>query len=198
MKQGTTVVCKVKAGKEKVVLGASKPLKIGHANDCAVRGSIIYVTHSGEKNVIHRVSTGKLQKLSDVMVTGCKGGFNGISCMGKGFILKKMGSRKCYVTDDLFRYKSTIVLSKTRKIGQGMTWHKGRLYRGSSIGQSKKNYVCVYNSKGKLLKTYHYDHKGELEDVFIVDDKIKVTIYTKPKKHGKRHFECHIKTIASI
>ena len=144
MKHKTSRIVKVKANM--TVLKVSKTLKVGHANDCCVRGSIIYITHSGKKSVIHRVSASTLEKLPDINVKGCKGGFNAITCFGNGFLLKKMGSRKCYVVDGAFRYKSTITLSKTYKVGQGMTWANGRLYRGSSVGQSKKNRVAVYNS----------------------------------------------------
>ena len=193
--KGTCVVCKVKAGAQKEVIGASKPLKIGHANDCCVRDGIIYVTHSGSKSVIHRVSADTLEKLSDIKVKGCDGGFNGISCMGKGYIVKKMHTRKCYVLDANFKRKKTITLSKTRKDGQGMTWVDGKLYRGASQLQSTKNYISVYNSKGKCIKEYHYKHKMELEDVFVFGGTIKAIFYKKYKKKGKKHFEAHIKTI---
>jgi hypothetical protein len=198
MKKKTTVVCKLMAGKEKTVLGVSKPLKIGHANDCCVRGNIILVTHSGKRNVIHRVSANTLTKLPDVNVSGCKGGFNGIACMSENYLLKKMGSKKCYVVDSAFRYKNTIKLSKTKKIGQGITYHDGRIYRATSIGQSKRNYVMVYNRHGKLLKTYHYKHKCEIEDVFVAGDNIRISIYRKRKKNGKKHFEAFIRTLAKV
>ena len=206
MKKKTTVIVKLKAGSEKEVLGASEPLKVGHANDCCVKGGIVYITHSGGRGVIHRVSAHTLEKLPDIKIKGCEGGFNGISCMGNGFILKKIGSRKCYIFDGGWNIKKhkegkhkgkpkTITLSSTMKVGQGMTWHKGKLYRGSSVGQSKRNWVCVYNSKGKLVKKYHYKHKCELEDVFVVDGKIKISIYKKPKKKGKRRFQAFIRTL---
>ena len=193
IKHKTSRIVKVKAGKEKEVLKVSKTLKVGHANDCCVRGSIIYITHSGKKSVIHRVSASTLEKLPDITVKGCKGGFNAITCFGTGFLLKKMGSRKCYVVSDTFHYKSTITLSKTYKVGQGMTWYNGRLYRGSSVGQSKKNRVAVYNGKGKLLKVYNYKKKCELEDVFVVGGVLKIGIYRKYKKKGKKHFKAFIK-----
>lgn len=198
MKHKTSKIVKVKAGKEKEVLKVSKTLKVGHANDCCVRGSIIYITHSGKKSVIHRVSASTLDKLPDITVKGCKGGFNAITCFGTGFLLKKMGSRKCYVVSDTFHYKSTITLSKTYKVGQGMTWYKGRLYRGSSVGQSKKNRVAVYNGKGKLLRVYHYKKKCELEDVFVVGGVLKIGIYRKYKKKGKKHFKAFIKKVKRL
>ena len=198
MKKKTTIICKVKQGKEKKVLGVSKPLKVGHANDCCVRGSIIYITHSGEKSVIHRVSASTLKKLPDITVKGCEGGFNGISCMGSGYILKKMGSRKCYVVDENWCYLRTIKLSKTYKIGQGITWENGKLYRASSVGQSKKNRVAVYNSNGKLKKVYHYKHKCELEDVIVDKHRLIITYYRKHKVHGKKKFEAYLKTIAEV
>ena len=195
MKHKTSRIVKVKANM--TVLKVSKELKVGHANDCCVRGSIIYITHSGKKSTIHRVSASTLDKLPDITVKGCKGGFNGITCFGTGFLLKKMGSRKCYVVDGAFKYKSTITLSKTYKVGQGMTWANGRLYRGSSVGQSKKSKVAVYNAKGKLLKTYYYKHKCEIEDVFIVDGKIKVSYYKKRKK-PKKKFEAYIVSLGRV
>ena len=198
MKKKTTIICKVKEGEEKKVLGVSKPLKIGHANDCCISGSIIYVTHSGEKNVIHRVSANTLEKLPDVYVTGCKGGFNAITCFGTGFLVKKMASRKCYVLDDLLRYKKTITLSTTMKVGQGMHWDpkRARLFRASSVGQSKKNYVCVYKANGKLVKKYHYKHKCELEDVMTNSaGHVVMTIYRKKKTKQGKKFRAHLKTL---
>lgn len=196
MKHKTSRIVKVKANM--TVLKVSKALKVGHANDCCVRGNIIYITHSGEKSVIHRVSASTLEKLPDITVKGCKGGFNAITCFGNGYLLKKMGSRKCYVVSDTFHYKSTITLSKTYKVGQGMTWYNGRLYRGSSVGQSKKNRVAVYNGKGKLLKVYHYKKKCELEDVFVVGGVLKIGIYRKYKKKGKKHFKAFIKKVKKL
>ena len=195
MTQETTVIVKLLHGKEKKVLGASKPLKVGHANDCCVRGDTIYITHSGRSNAIHRVSATTLKKLSDVTITGCKGGFNGISCMGKGYIVKKMSSKKCYILDKDFKYKSTMTLSKTRKVGQGMTWVDGKLYRGASQGQSKENWVSIYNSKGKCIKEYQYKHECELEDVFVFGETIKCSVYKKYTKKGKKHFEAYIRTV---
>ena len=196
MKHKTSKIVKVKANM--TVLKESNTLKVGHANDCCVRGSIIYITHSGKKSVIHRVSASTLDKLPDIAVKGCNGGFNAITCFGTGYLLKKMGSRKCYVVDGAFRYKSTITLSKTYKVGQGMTWYNGRLYRGSSVGQSKKSKVAVYNGKGKLLKVYHYKHKGELEGVFVIGHSLLISIYRKYKKNGKKKFKAYIKKIAKV
>ena len=198
MKHKTSKIAKVKDDEKKTVLKVSKTLHIGHANDCCIRGSIIYITHSGKKSVIHRVSANGLKKLPDIKPKGCKGGFNAITCFGTGFLVKKMGSRKCYVVDGAFKYKSTITLSKTYKVGQGMTWANGRLYRGSSVGQSKKNRVAVYNGKGKLLKVYRYKHKGELEGVFVIGHSLLISIYRKYKKHGKKKFKAYIKKIAKV
>lgn len=197
MKRKTSKIVKLKAGKKKKVVAISGTLKVGHANDCCVHKGVIYITHSGKKSVIHRVSASSLKKLADIKVKGCKGGFNAITCFGNGYLLKKMGSRKCYVVDAGFHYKSTITLSKTYKVGQGMTWYNGRLYRASSVGQSKKSKVAVYNAKGKLLKTYYYKHKCEIEDVFIVDGKIKVSYYKKHKK-PKKKFEAYIVSLGRI
>ena len=197
MAEKTTIVCKVKEGTEKKVLGVSKPLKVGHANDCCIRGGVVYITHSGEKNVIHRVSAHTLEKLPNIYVTGCKGGFNAITCFGSGFLVKKMASRKCYVLDDMLRYKKTITLSSTMKVGQGMHWDKkrARLLRASSIGQSKKNYVCEYKASGKLVEKHHYDHKCELEDVMVNSaGDIIVTIYKKTGKKKKK-FEAFIRKL---
>ena len=185
-----TVIVKLKAGKEKRVLGVSKPLHVGHANDCCVRHGILYITHSGKSNRIHRVSTASLKKLEDIKVTGCKGGFNGISCMGKGYIVKKMASRKCFVLNDKFQYKSTIKLDKTYKVGQGITWHDGKLYRASSVRQSTQNYITVYNSKGVVTHRYHINEKCELEDVmFNRHGHLIASIYKK--SHGK--YEAYLK-----
>lgn len=188
----------VKMTKDLKVVKISSPLKVGHCNDMCERDGILYITHSGKKNVIHRVNAKTLKKLENTKVKGCKGGFNAITCFGNGFLLKKMGSRKCYVVDGAFRYKSTITLSKTYKVGQGMTWANGRLYRGSSVGQSKKSKVAVYNGKGKLLKVYHYKHKGELEGVFVIGHSLLISIYRKYKKHGKKKFKAYIKKIAKV
>ena len=79
-----------------------------------------------------------------------------------------------------------------------MTWANGRLYRGSSVGQSKKNRVAVYNGKGKLLKVYHYKKKGELEGVFVIGHSLLISIYRKYKKHGKKKFRAYIKKIAKV
>ena len=187
MKHKTSRIVKFKAGKEKKVLKVSDVLRIGHGNDCCVRDGILYITHSGKSNAIHRVDADSLKKLPDVTVTGCRGGFNGICCMGKGYLVKKMSSRKVYVLDNNFRCRSTITLSNTMKVGQGMTWHDGKLYRASSVGQSRKNYVCVYDSKGRPLKKLHYDHTCEIEDVMIVDGRIKVSIYRKRGKKRKKY-----------
>ena len=195
MKHKTSKIAKVKDDEKKTVLKVSKTLHIGHANDCCVRGSIICITHSGKKGVIHRVSANGLKKLPDIKPKGCKGGFNGISCMGSGYILKKMGSKKCYVLDEHWKHKKTIKLSKTYKIGQGMTWVDGRLYRGSSVGQSKKSKVAVYNAKGQLLKTYHYKKKGELEDVFVKEGHIYISIYRKKKVDGKKKFMAFVRRL---
>lgn len=198
MSKKTTIICKVKQGVEKKVLGVSKVLKVGHANDCCVRGNIIYITHSGSKSVIHRVSAASLKKMSDVKVKGCKGGFNAISCFGDGFIVKKMASHKCYVLTDTFRYRKTIKLSKTYTVGQGMTWENGRLYRASSTGQSTNNRVAVYNAKGKLLKVYKFKHKCEVEDVYVDGKRLIVAYYKKHKVNGKKSFEAYLKTIARL
>ena len=90
------------------------------------------------------------------------------------------------------------ILSKTYKVGQGITWANGRLYRGSSVGQSKKSKVAVYNGKGKLLKVYHYKHKGELEGVFVIGHSLLISVYRKYKKHGKKKFKAFIKKIAKV
>lgn len=198
MSKGTTIICKVKQGTEKKVLGVSKVLKVGHANDCCVRGNIIYITHSGEKSVIHRVSATSLKKLSDKKVTGCKGGFNAISCFGNGFIVKKMASHKCYILDEYLHYKKTFKLNKTYTVGQGMTWSGGKLYRASSTGQSTNNKVAVYNSKGKLVKVYKYKHKCELEDVYVDGNRLIIAYYRKRKVNGKKSFEAYLKTIAKL
>ena len=187
MKYKTSVIVKFKAGREKRVLKVSDVLRIGHGNDCCVRDGVLYITHSGKSNAIHRVDVDSLKKLPDVTVTGCRGGVNGICCMGEGYLVKKMSSSKVFVLDSRFRYLSTITLSAVMKVGQGMTWYKGKLYRASSQGQSKKNYVCVYDSKGKLLKKLHYNHICEIEDVMIVNGVIKVSIYRKRGKQRKKH-----------
>jgi hypothetical protein len=200
MSKGTTVIVKFHTGAEKEIVKVSKVLNVGHANDCCARGGVLYITHSGSSNRIHRVDADTLEKLQDVVVTGCKGGFNGITCFGTGYMVKKMSCRKVYVLDNKFRYKSTVTLSKTYKVGQGMHWDRGtkRLYRAASNGQSTKNYVAAYSAKGKLKKVWRYKSKCELEDVMVVGDKLKISVYKKHKVKGKKKFEAFIRTLAEL
>ncbi|WP_027868848.1 hypothetical protein [Eubacterium sp. AB3007] len=195
MKKGTSRIVKLKAGKEKEVIKVSKTLHIGHGNDCCVRDGVLLVTHSGKSNAIHRIDAKTLEKMPDAIVTGCSGGFNAICCFGKGYLVKKMASKKVYVLDDKFRKKGVIRLSKTYKLGQGMAYHDGKIYRAFSQGQSHENYVCVYDSKGKLIKKHHYDHVCEIEDVMIVGGQIKVSIYRKVKKKGKTKSRAYIRKL---
>lgn len=198
MRRKLSKIVKFKSGKQKKIVKISKTMSIGHANDCCVKGGILYVTHSGKSNAVHRIDATSLVKMSDVVVSGCEGGFNAICTHKDGFLIKKMHSKKIFVLDAEFKKKDTIKLSKTRKVGQGMTCHKDRIYRASSVGRSRKNYVSVYSIKGKLLKTHHYDKVCEIEDVMIVGGKIKVSLYKKYKKGKKKHFEAYIKTIVKL
>ena len=187
----------VKMTKDLKVVKISSPLKVGHCNDMCERDGILYITHSGKKNVIHRVNAKTLKKLENTKVKGYKNGrFNAITCFGNGFMLKQMASKKIIITDKKFNYLHTVKLSETMKLGQGMTWAKGKLYRASSVKQSRKNYICVYSSKGKLLDRIHYNHKGELEDVMMVDGKLMLYIHRKKKtKKGKKKFKALLKKV---
>lgn len=192
MKKETSIIVRLKAGKEKTVLGISDVMKVGHGNDCCQNGDTIYIVASGNTNIIHRVSAKTLEKLSPVKVQGCKGGFNGIACFGKGFIVRKMHTKKFYILDENFKKVKTITIPKRLTHEQGIDWHDGKLYCAASKWQSTKNRIGVYNIKGKHLKTYHYKKKCELENVFVVDGTLKFGIYKKYKRGGKKRFEAYI------
>lgn len=179
------------------IVKVSGALKLGHGNDCCIRSGILYITHSGGSKTVHRVNAKTLTKAKggDVEVKGVKaGGFNGITCFGEGFALKKMGSQGIYIVDKGFRYKRKIKLSKRFSVSQGLTFRGGRFYRGSSRLQSKKNYVSIYSEVGKYIKRKQYAHKCELEGVFFVDDVLYATVYKKykKKKKGKTYYEAYI------
>ena len=191
----TTVIAKVKEGAEKKVLGVSKVLKVGHANDCCVKDGILYITHSGDSRAIHRVDIKTLKKLSDVKASE-PGGYNGITVYKDGFILRK-GSY-FYITDKNFKVKKKIKQSKTFKISQGICYNPkdNRIYRGSSISQSKSNYVSIYKMDGTYVKNIHYNKTCELEGVMIKDNgSLVISYYRTYKKKGKKHFEAHLKTL---
>ena len=177
------------------IVKVSGALKLGHGNDCCVKDGVLHVTHSGKSKTIHRVNAKTLTKLKngDVKVKGVKaGGFNGITNYEEGFALKKMGGQFVYIMTKHFKYKSKIKLGKKFSISQGITYHGGKFYRGSSQAQSKKNYISIYKKSGKYEDCKHYNHKCELEGVFFVGEQLHATIYKKYKKNKKKHYEAYI------
>lgn len=172
----------------------SGALKVGHGNDLCYKDGILYITHSGTSDCIHRVDAKTLKKLKDVKVNK-PGGYNGITVYKDGFILRKIASSYFYITDANFKVKKKIKQSKTFKVSQGICYHDGLIYRGSSIAQSKSNYISVYKTNGKYVKNYHYKKKCELEGVFFIGDTLYFTIYKKYKKKKKKHYEAYIKKV---
>lgn len=190
MRKKTSVL--VRLDKKMNVLGISEPMKVGHGNDCCQRGNTIYIVASGKTNKIFRVDANTLKKKSSVTVKGCKGGFNGIACVGVGFIVRKMHTRKFYLLDAHMKKVKTITIPKRFTHEQGITWHNGKIYCAASRWQSTKNRIGIYDSQGKPRRRYHYKKKCEIENVMIVDGHIVFGVYKKYRKKGKKHFEAYL------
>lgn len=190
MKKKTSII--VRLNEKMKVINVSESIKVGHGNDCCQRGNIIYIVASGKTNKIFRVNASTLKKMKSIKVKGCKGGFNGIACFGTGYIVRKMHTKKFYILDKNFKKLKTITIPKRLTHEQGIDWYNGRLYCAASHWQSTKNRIGVYNSRGKLIKKYYYKKRCEIENVFIVNNKINFGVYKKYKKNGKKHFEAYI------
>lgn len=191
-KGGRSHRCKVvvydpKARKAVKVSGA---LKLGHGNDCCVRGGILYVTHSEGKRVVHRVDTKTMKKLKDIKVSvpkkykgkGIKA-FNGICCYGSGFLLRVMGGRGMAVTNPAFKVTRFYKTDTSYKTSQGMTMNGLTVIRAFSRLQSGDNRIVEYSVKGKEKRLYKAKLIGEMEAVFVHDGKLLATTYYK--KNGK-------------
>lgn len=191
-------IVKLKASDLSVVK-VSKALNLGHGNDLCYRDGILYVTHSGTSAKIHRVDAKTLKKLDDVKVSE-PGGYNGITVYKDGFILRKMEGRYFYITDKNFKVKKKAHQTKSFKESQGICYDPktDRIYRGSSLAQSKSNYVSVYKTDGTYVKHIHLDKKCELEGVYVLDGKLYCTYYKKYIKKKKKHYEAHIKKLKTL
>ena len=188
--------CKiVKLTKDQKVVKVSGALKLGHGNDICYRDGILYVTHSDSSKVIHRVDAKTLKQMKGIKVQYKSGGWNGITCYKNGFLLRKIGGNYVFEVDAKMRVIRKFKLKKSFKTSQGICWHGGRLYRGSSILQSKRNYVSIYTNTGRYCGKRHLDIKCELEGVFFIGEQLYVTYYKKYKKGGKKHYEAHIKRL---
>ena len=193
-------IVKMKANKAKTVVKVSEPLNIGHSNDMCYRDGVLYITHSGSSKLIHCVDADTLKPIGDRKITGISsGGFNGITCYGKYYMVKKMHSRSVYILDTNFHYngkkKRHIKLQKKFLTSQGICWHNGKLHQATSSGQSTKNCVNIYNVKGARVGCIRYKHKCEMEGVFFIDNKEYITIHKKYKKHKKTQVESYIRRL---
>ena len=178
-----------KSGKLKKVSGA---MKLGHANDMTYHDGILYVTHSGNDNIIHRVRANTLKPLKGVKVRFGKikkTGFNGIGKTADGFILRRMGGG-LLLTDNNFKAKKAVKCVQPKsKSPQGITVNKDRLYRGYANFQKGQNSVVEYDLDGTKLRRIVLDVKGELESIFFLNGKLNLIIYRKYRKSGKNHYE---------
>lgn len=176
------------------IKAVSKPLNIGHANDMAYKKGILYVTHSGTSNKIHRVEASTLKKLKDV--TAPAHGMNAIAPTKNGFIIRVIGKPAIIVNDNFKKIRS-FKWSKTYKAGQGMDYKNKKIIRAYSILQSKnKNKIAIYNTKGKIQRTKTVKITGELEGVFYHKNKWYGTSFRKKKKNGKMKHYAFIFTIS--
>lgn len=199
-KKGRSHRCKVAVvdlEAEKVVK-VSEPLKLGHGNDCCIRGGVLYVTHSEGKKAVHRVNAKTLKKMKDIKVSvpkkykgkGIKA-FNGICCYGSGFLLRVMGGRGMAVTNPAFKVTRFYKTDTSYKTSQGMTMNGSTVIRAFSRLQSGDNRIVEYSVKGKEKRLYKAKIGGEMECVFCHKGKRYVTAYVK--RDGKA--EAYIREI---
>ena len=176
---------------------ASKALQIGHANDMTIKDGVLYVTHSGTSQKIHRIDPDKLTKLSDVKINipsnmkKCNG-YNGITTYKDGFLIRGFGD-KFYITDsDLHAKKIIHLKSIDNRSSQGMTCNDENIYRGFSGVPGKaqvkhRNEYCVYDMNGKLVKRVDLSLTGEMESIFFVGTVLYSTVHRSYKKKGKSY-----------
>lgn len=192
-------IVKIEAETMKVVR-VSQPLKTGHGNDICYRDGILYITHSSGSRIIHRVDAGTLIQKKGIHVTvpekfkgkGIKA-FNGIACYGSGYVLRVMGGPGMVIVNKDFKVTRYFRTEKNYTASQGIDQKGGVIYRSYSKLQSDdKNYLALFDKKGKLLKRSKLDVTGELESVFLVGDQVWFSIYRKKKVDGKWVFRAHL------
>ncbi len=193
-KDKTIKIVKLSLGNRSIkIKSVSKALKIGHANDMTHRDGILYVTHSGDSNKIHRVRASDLKKLKDV--TAPAHGMNGIARLGDGYVIRVSG-KPAIVVDAKFKLIRSFRWSKNYRVSQGMDSDGRIITRAFSVLQSKdKNVIGVYSTKGKLLRTRKVKVTGEMEGVFYHKGKLYGTLYRKKKKNGKMKYYAFIFTL---
>lgn len=192
-KNHTIKIVKLVIGDHRIKIKAvSKALKIGHANDMTHRDGVLYVTHSGDSNKIHRVRASDLKKMKDV--TAPAHGMNGIACLGDCYVIRAIG-KPAIVVDKNFKLVRSFKWSKTYKVSQGMDSDGKTITRAFSVLQSKdKNRIGVYSTKGKLQSTKKVNVTGEMEGIFYHKGKRYGTLYRKKKKNGKMKYYAFIFT----
>lgn len=191
-KKGRSHRCKVAVVdlEAEKVIKVSEPLKLGHGNDCCIRGGVLYVTHSEGKKAVHRVNAKTLKKMKDIKVKvpkkykkkGIKA-FNGICCYGSGFLLRVMGGRGMVVVNSAMKVTRYFKTDTSYKTSQGMTMDGKTILRAFSRLQSGDNRIVEYSVKGKEKHRYKAKIGGEMEGVFVLGGKRYVTTYVK--KNGR-------------
>lgn len=174
------------------LIKVSGAMKLGHANDMAYHDGILYVTHSGSDNVIHRVDAKKLKKGKNVKVRYGKykkTGFNGIARIETGFALRRMGGGLLLVDNNLKAVKAIKCPAPKKRSPQGITANDGKIYRGYADFQNSKNSVVEYDLDGNVLRKIKLRVKGELESIFFLNDKLNIVVYRRYKRRGKNHYE---------
>lgn len=179
----------------KKIKKVSQSLNLGHGNDIAKSGGVLFVTRSGKSKKINRVDAGSLKKLKSVTVRipkkykGKATGFNGIAPVGSGWALRGMGGNYVFFLDKSFTAKSARKFDqpfpkKNRPDSQGMDSDGSKIFRAYSLLQSTdKNYICSFRFNGSLISKDRVTMSGELESVCLDNGKMYGTIY---KKAGKR------------
>ena len=185
-KKDRTHRCKVVVydpDKQKVVK-VSGALKLGHGNDMCIRDSVLYVTHSEGKKVVHRVNATTLKRLKDVKVTipkKYKGkgitAFNAICVYGSGYLLRVMGGRGMVVVNKSFKVTRFFKTATSYKTSQGMTMNGKTIVRAFSRLQSGDNRIVEYSVKGAEKNRSKVKLDGEMEAVFYHKGKRMATTY---------------------
>lgn len=181
------------------LLQVSGALKAGHGNDMEYYKGIIYITHSGNENVIHRIDARSLKQKKGIKVKYGKfkkTGFNGIAKTDSGFVLRRMGGGLLYVTDAFKAVKAVKCIQPKSRSPQGITTEDGSIYRAYANFQHSQNTVIKYKANGEKVKTYTVDAKGELESIFFLNGHLYGVIYRKYRKGKKMHYEAHLIRIA--
>ena len=186
---------------EKRILKISGALNLGHANDLCIYRGELFITHSGTKKVIHRVSPNSLQKLEDVSVKVPKKykktvtGFNGICVCGDWLALRGLGGNKILYLDRNFKVEKVVKFDKPFDglDSQGMDFYDGYIYRAySKMQSSSKNRICKFRPDGTLVSKSKADMTGELESVFFHGGRMYGTVFRKKKKDGKMRYHDYI------